>query len=385
MHIKNNKLHFGTSSAQYLAKRHGTPLYVYELGTLRRQYRLLTGSIPWKKLEIHYACKANSHIGILRALRRLGSHVEAVSRGEIEQAFRAGFKPSQIIYTSTSVTDDELLYVARKGVRINIDSLSQLKRYARFKPRGRIGIRINQGIGSGRHSHVITGGPESKFGIYHTQLPQAISLSKKLRLAIIGVHQHIGSNILDGRITLEAMRALLKTVRELKGLEYVDFGGGFGVPYRPGERPLDMKQLGAKMGILFERFCKEYGKELMMALEPGRYLVAEAGTLLAKVTEIKTTPFKTFVGVNSGFNHLLRPALYGSYHHIVNASRMAGPKQKASIAGNICESGDLFAKDRIMTRFRENDIVAILTTGAYGFSMSSTYNSRKQPKEIIIT
>jgi len=242
---------------------------------------------------------------------------------------------------------------------------------------------VNQGIGAGHHHHVITGGASSKFGIYHSQMDEAKRIAGKYNLTISGIHQHIGSNILDQSVFLRAMKAILDTAGKFGGLEYINFGGGLGVPYRPGERPLDMKKLGGRIVSVFEKFCKGYGSRPEMIFEPGRYLVCEAGTMLVKVTDIKQNPGKKFVGVDSGFNHLIRPTLYGSYHPILNAGNLRGKSEKVSIAGNICESGDVFASDRTMPKCREGDVLAILNAGAYGFAMSSNYNTRPRPAEVM--
>ncbi|MCD6097110.1 diaminopimelate decarboxylase [bacterium] len=384
MRVKNNKLYFSGIKAEELAKRYKTPLYVYEERVLEEKSKELLENIPYDKLKIFYACKANTNLEILKFFRRQGLGLETVSQGEVLAGFKAGFKAEDIIYTCDNILEDELKFLIRNKIRINIDSLSQLEEYGKINYGGEVGLRINQGIGAGHHSHCITGGPDSKFGIYFSQLKSAKRLAKKYNLKIVGVHQHIGSGILDESIFLKAMKALLKTAKEFKDLEYIDFGGGFGVPYSPKEKPLNLKTLGKKISSVFEDFCQDYGKRLWMCFEPGRFLVAQAGTLLVQVVEIKKTPFKTFVGVNSGFNHLVRPVMYGAYHCILNASCIKGPKQVVSVAGNICESGDLFAKDRKIVKAKKGDILAILDAGAYGFVQSSNFNSRPKPAEIMV-
>jgi len=384
MQVKYNKLWLGELEAEKLAQEYGTPLYVYEEDVIKRRYADLVESIPYEKLRIHYACKANSNVHILELLRREGANIEAVSRGEVLLAFQAGFEPHQIIYTCSNITTEELRFLIENKITVNVDSFTQLRKYGALSPDSSLSIRINQGIGSGPHRHVVTGGPESKFGIYFSELEQVKRTAKRYHLRIIGVHQHIGSDVLDEAILIEAVKALLRTASQLEDLEFVDFGGGFGVPYHADEKPLNMGKLGQELARLFSDFGQEYGKQLTMILEPGRYLVAEAGTLLATVTDIKKTPHKTFVGIDSGFNHLARPVMYGAYHPILNASRVRGKEQVVSIAGNLCESGDLFARDRAITQCKEGDILAILNAGAYGFSMSSNYNSRPRPAEVLV-
>ncbi len=383
MQVKSNSLYFGGVRAEELVGRHGSPLYVYEEEVIRRKYAELVNGIKSEKLKIYYACKANTNVHILRLLKDLGAGLEAVSEGEVLAALKAGFTADRIMFSCDNITEEELCFLVRKRIQVNIDSLSQLEKYGRLNSGGAVGIRVNQGIGAGHHHHVITGGVSSKFGIYHSQLNEAKRIADRRNLVISGIHQHIGSNILDQSIFLRAMKAILDTAGKFDGLKYINFGGGLGIPYRPGERPLDMKQLGSRIVAVFERFCKGYGSKPEMIFEPGRYLVCEAGALLVRVTDIKQNPGKKFVGVDSGFNHLIRPTLYGSYHPIINAGNLKGKIEKVSIAGNICESGDIFASDRPLPACREGDMLAILNAGAYGFSMSSNYNTRPRPVEVM--
>jgi diaminopimelate decarboxylase len=383
MHRKNNQLYLGKFSVKSLAKKFGTPLYVYEANTIRQKYFQLIKSITYHRLKIHYACKANSNPLVLKLLRRLGAGIETVSRGEIELSFQAGFKPEQILFSSTSVSVEELIFVANKGIMVNLDSLSQIELYGKIKPGSKVGLRLNQGIGAGHHSHVVTGGVKSKFGIPIEHLPHAKKLAAKYKLQVTNLHQHIGSNILDEKVLLEAFDKLLETAEDFPGLESLNFGGGFGVPYSPKEKALNLKYLGLEMTRKMDRFCQVYGKKLTIILEPGRFLVAESGVLLATIMEIKKNPNRTFVGLNTGFNHLIRPAMYGSYHEIINTSRTKEPIMQADIVGNICESGDVFAHARKISG-KIGDVLAILNAGAYGYVMASKYNSRPLPKEIMV-
>ncbi len=383
MYIKNNLLRVGKFSARALANKFSTPLYIYESGIIKQRYLELVKNIPYPNLCIHYACKANTNFAILKLLRKLGSRIETVSKGEIIVALKAGFEPEDIIYTSTSVSKEEMAFVIKNKIKVNLDSLFQIELYGKLNPNAKVGIRINQGIGAGHHDHVITGGAMSKFGIPLKHIPQAQKLAEKYNLRITSLHQHIGSNVLDEDILLKAFDKLLGTAKDFPHLESLDFGGGFGVPYSPNEKKLNLKILGREMAKRMNNFCKKYGRELSMIAEPGRFLVAESGILLATVTEIKNNPNRTFVGVDTGFNHLIRPTMYGSYHEIINASRVNGKKIKADIVGNICESGDVFGKDRKITQSKIGDIVAILNVGAYGYVMASEYNKRLLPKEIL--
>jgi len=385
MYVRDNALHIGDIKAERLAQRYGTPLYVYDEDVIRRRCTEFVRSIPYEKLKVYYAAKANTNLHILRIMRRLGAGLETVSPGEVLTGFRAGFKSDQILFTCSNIADEELRFLIQNRIMANLDSLNQLEKWGRLNPGSRMAVRINCGIGVGHHEHVVTGGHESKFGIYCAEVATAKRIAQAHRLKIVGVQQHIGSNILDHCALIEAAKALLEVARQFDGLDYVDFGGGFGVPYKPGEKRLRLRRFGREATALFNRFCEDYGKKLTMVFEPGRYLVAEAGVLLARITDIKTTPSKKFVGVDSGFHHLARPALYGSYHPIVNASRVRGKREVVSIAGNLCEAGDLFARDRAITRPTVGALIAILNAGAYGFSMSSTYNSRPRPAEVLVS
>ena len=332
--------------AEKLLEKHGSPLYIYRKGIVEKCYRSLVRSICYPCTKVYYACKANANTELLRLLKRLGASVECVSRSEVEKAFRAGFPPNRISYTCSNITREELLWVMRKGVSVHLDSLTQLEWWGASNPNSRVSLRVNRGYGAGTHSHVITGGPESKFGIYYTDLPKARAIAKRYGLFIIGLEQHIGSNIREPKTFIRAMRLILDSARSFPDLEFIDFGGGFGIPYRPEEGALDIQELGVQMTRVFSDFCRTYGRELELQLEPGRFIVAESGALLARVVDVKRTPGHVFVGIDSGMNHLIRPALHGSYHHIFNLTNPNGKKERVNVVGNICESGDAFAKGR---------------------------------------
>jgi diaminopimelate decarboxylase len=382
--IKNNKLFIGGISAEDLVAEYGSPLYVYDADIIRRQYRALVNYITYPKLKIHYACKANTNVALLKILREEGSNIECVSKGEILAALEAGFTSVEIIYTCSYITKEELQFVIDKNIMINLDSLTQVKRYGELNPGGKISLRLNQGIGAAHHEHNITGGPDSKFGIDISEIDEAKKIAQNYDLKIIGIHQHIGSGILENIMFMKAINKLLETAKQFKDLEFLDFGGGFGIPYNPGDVSLDMSTLGKLITETVEKFVKEYGREIEIKFEPGRFLVGEAGVLLGTVTEIKKSPSHTFVGIDAGFNQLIRPMMYGSYHEIVNASNVKGKEEAVWVVGNICESGDIFGRDRKLTQANEGDIFAILGAGAYGYAMSFPYNARPQPVEILV-
>jgi diaminopimelate decarboxylase (EC 4.1.1.20) len=383
--MRNNILYIGQAKASTIADKYGTPLYVYNEDTIRMKYDSLIENITYPKTEIYYACKANYNLTILRMLRDLGAGIDAVSPEEVYLALKAGFSHNKILFTGNNVTDEEMKFVKNHNVLINIDSLSQLKRYGGMYPDSEISIRINPNVGAGHHAHVITGGPESKFGIYYTRTDEIKRIASDYNLKIIGIHMHIGSGILDPEPFLLGIRSLLSTAKEFKGLEFIDIGGGLGIPYKPKERQLDLKKFGQKLGEIFDSWSENYGK-VALRLELGRYLVAESGVLLTRVNTVKKTPYRTFIGVDTGFNHLIRPILYGAYHKIIAVNKVSHEKtQKVDVCGNICESGDLFARDRIMPEIEEGDLLAITNVGAYGFSMSSNYNFRPRPSEVLVS
>lgn len=389
--ISNNKLEVGNFFVSDLVKKFGSPLYIYDEEVIRQRYRDLFKNITYKPLRIYYACKANSNIAIMKVLKEEGAFIDAVSPGEILLALKAGFKPEQILFTGNNLTDSEMEYALKENIMINIDSLSQLERYGKLNPNSKISVRINPDMGAGHHEHTITGGPNSKFGIYFDKVNEIKKIAQKYKLQIIGIHEHIGSGILDTSKFILAMKVLLKTAKEFKDLEFIDFGGGFGVPYKKEQKPLDMKIFGKEISALFEKFCKDYGKKLTLTIEPGRYLVCESGILACTVNTIKSTPKYKFVGVDSGFNHLIRAMAYGSYHEIIVADRAdSGNTENIVICGNLCESGDIFTRseqgieERNLPKINEGDVLAIMNAGAYGFSMSSNYNMRLKPMEILI-
>jgi len=365
-----------------IAKKFGTPVYVYEEEKIRNQLHFLDQSISYKPRMIFYAMKANSNPHILNIFKTENVGIDAVSPGEIALALKVGFSPSNILFTGNNVTEEEADFAVERGVLVNIDSLSRLKKFGKRYPGSDISVRINPNVGAGHHDHCITGGPKSKFGIWYSRIGEIKRVAKSYNLNIVGIHQHIGSQILEVDKFMIAMEVLLKVASKFPDLQFVDFGGGLGVPYRPEEKKLDIKELGQKMSDRFKAFC---GNALILAIEPGRYLVAESGFLLTKVNTIKRNPDgRTFVGVDSGFNHLIRPAMYGSFHPITNISNPNGLKDKVDVVGDLCESGDKFAEERDIERAREGDLLTIGVAGAYGYSMSSNYNLRPRPCEVLV-
>ena len=365
------------------AAQFGTPLYVYEQGVIEGQCQKLKRHFP--DVSFHYAMKANSNPTLLSIIRKQGIGAEAVSLGELALAAKAGFKPKNLSFTCASLAEEELVQAAVSGARVHLDSLVQLETWGRRALGRDVSLRLNQGIGAGHHAHVITGGPHSKFGITVKDIPEAKRIAERYDLRIRGIQQHIGSNVLDAAVFLKAVRALLTTAKAFSEITHIDFGGGLGIPYAPDERKLDLRKVGKEFRRLTATFQKSLGQDVSFAMEPGRFIVAESGSLLVSVVDLKETDAHFFAGVNSGFNHLIRHAMYGAYHPIENLSRTLARKQAVTIAGNVCESGDLFAVDRPMPRPEIGDVLAIRNAGAYGFSMASTFNMHALPREVLVT
>jgi diaminopimelate decarboxylase len=386
-------LYIDNVSTVKLAEEFDVPLYVLSENRIRENFRRLKEALLkyYSKTRIYYSAKANTNIAVLKILADEGAYLDAVSPGEVFLALKAGFPPEKILFTGTSVRDDELKFLTNLGVTINIDSLSQLKRLLNFYTPKIISVRVNPEIGAGHHEHVITAGRNSKFGIWETDVLKAYNMALEAGVERFGIHMHIGSGILEIEPFLLAAEKLLRiaqNVHEKLGLifEFIDFGGGLGVPYRPEDKPLDVNLFAEKMLTLFKCRIEEYHLgEPYFCLEPGRFIVCDAGILLTRVNTIKITPFKKFIGVDAGFNTLIRPAMYGSYHPIMVANRLYELEEEIyDIAGPLCESGDILARDRKLPKIFEGDLLAILNAGAYGFSMSSQYNSRPRCAEVLV-
>jgi diaminopimelate decarboxylase len=379
-------------SALDAARRFGTPLYLYSENKMRRQYKRLAEAFSrqYPKMRILYAAKANTNLSILRLLREEGAEVDAVSPGEVHAALQAGYKPDQILFTGTSVGLDELLYLLDTGVGMNVDSESQLDRLLEQEVPEMISVRINPELGAGHHEHVITAGPQAKFGVWDEDAVRVYAKAKQAGVKRFGVQMHIGSGIHDVEHYIRATRRLLDVaghIRRETGVtfDFVDLGGGIGVPYKPGEPQVDLDAFfGRLISFVKERLTEKGLGAPELWFEPGRFLVAESGVLLTRVTTLKHNPERKFVGVDAGFNTLVRPAMYGSYHHILAASAMNAPEEVVDIYGPLCESGDLFARDRGLPQVSEGALLAIMNAGAYGFSMASRYNSRPLPAEVMV-
>lgn len=384
MEVRDQQFQIQGISLTGLAKEYGTPLYVYDGQKILEKVNLIQKSFSGVNLKIKYATKALSNVNILKLLKKAGTGVDAVSIEEVKLCQYAGFEPHEIMYTPNSVSFNEIQEAVALGVMINIDNIPMLEHFGtHYGNKVPLCIRLNPHILAGGNAKISVGHIDSKFGISILQLKHVIKVVEAHDLNIIGLHIHTGSDILDAEVFLRGANIVFDAAREFKGLKFLDFGGGFKVAYKPEDISTDIEEVGAKVSAAFQAFCKEYGSELEIWFEPGKFLVSESGYLLAKVNVVKPTPASTFVGVDTGLNHLIRPMMYDAYHGVVNISKLDGIERIYTIVGYICET-DTIAADRKLKEVQEGDILAIKNAGAYGYSMSSNYNSRLRPAEVLI-
>ena len=367
-----------------IAKDFGSPVYVYDAEKISSQYNRLTSAFSKvKNLKINYAVKALSNISVLKLMHKLGSGIDTVSIQEVKLGLKAGFKPEQIIFTPNGVSLEEIETAAKLGVQINIDNLSILEQFGTKHPKTPVCIRINPHVMAGGNTNISVGHIDSKFGISIHQIPHILRIVENTKMNINGIHMHTGSDILDIDVFLYASEILFDTAKNFKNLEFIDFGSGFKVPYKDGDIETNIEELGEKLSKRFNEFCKNYGKQLTLAFEPGKFLVSQAGQFLVKVNAVKQTTSTVFAQVDSGFNHLIRPMLYGAQHEIRNISNPDGRERFYSVVGYICET-DTFANNRRISEINEGNILAFSNAGAYCYSMASNYNSRYRPAEVLL-
>ena len=366
-----------------IAEKFGTPIYVYDSEKIKSQFFKLKNAFnSIHNLRINYAVKASPNISILKFLNNLGAGLDTVSIQEVELGLKAGFNPKNIIFTPNGINIDELEAASKKNVQINIDNLSVLEQFGSKHPNCPVCIRINPHIMAGGNNNISVGHIDSKFGISIHQIPHLLRIVDNTKMKINGIHMHTGSDILDIDVFLNASEILFNAAKEFKNLEFIDFGSGFKVPYKKGDLETNIEELGEKLSSRFMDFCNDYGKKLHLYFEPGKFIISEAGFFLTRVNSIKQTTSTVFAQINSGFNHLLRPMFYGSYHEILNLSNPKGNERFYSVVGYICET-DTFASNRKIPEIKENDILAFKNAGAYCYSMSNNYNSRYRPAEIL--
>ena len=367
-----------------LTNKYGSPLYVYDTDTIESQYNRLTNAFSTvKNLKLNYAVKALSNINILKFLKNIGAGLDTVSIQEVQLGLTTGIDPKKIIFTPNGVSLKEIEEVAKLGVQINIDNLSILELFGQKHPEIPVCIRINPHIMAGGNSKISVGHIDSKFGISIHQVPHIKRVVENTGMNINGIHMHTGSDILDIDTFLRATEILFDVAKQFKNIDFIDFGSGFKVPYKKEDISTDIEQLGLQLSERFNEFCIEYGKEITLMFEPGKFLVSEAGVFLAKVNVVKQTTSTVFAHVDSGFNHLVRPMMYDSYHHITNISNPKGRDRYYSIVGYICET-DTFGSNRRIAEISEEDVLCFHNAGAYCFSMASNYNSRYLPAEVMV-
>jgi len=372
-----------------LLTAYGSPLYVYNENIFREKCRDMMQLSPYPGYVVNYAIKANTNISLLAIAREEGLRVDVCSPGEIIAAERAGYTSEEILFIANNVSAEELLFAVKRDITVSVDSLSLLDKFGRVNPGGRVAVRFNAGIGGGHHEKVITGGDHTKFGILPAHIPQIKALLHRYDLQLIGINHHIGSQNM-GDLYLAGVEGLLDIARQFEDLEFIDFGGGLGIPYRKkdGEKPPNLTALGEALTLRMTHFAAEYGKPLIFMNEPGRYICAESGVLLGTVQATKTNGTIKYVGTDLGFSVFARTTLYEGTHHDIEVFKqealVENMYESVHIVGNMCESGDYIAKDCMLPLLAEGDVLAVMDAGAYGYAMASTYNQRLRPAEILI-
>lgn len=384
MYLSDSQYQIGGVNALSIVEEFGAPTYVYDGNKIIENYHKIKDAFAACNVKIKYACKALTNINILRLLKNEGCGIDAVSIQEVQIALQAGVEAHEIIFTPNSISFSELIEAVELGVQINIDNISLLEQFgSKYGDTVPCCIRINPHIVAGGHSHIQTGHIDSKFGISFHQARHVKRIVDTYNIRVNGLHMHTGSDIINPEVFTRGMDILFDLAEDFNDLEFIDFGSGFKVAYKEGDIVTDMDELGKEVCSKFNQYCQKIGKELDLYFEPGKFLVSESGYFLVKVNSIKHTISSVFIGVDSGQNHLIRPMMYEAYHHITNVSNPEGTKRIYSVVGYICET-DTFAWDRQLNEVREGDILAIHNAGAYGFMMSSNYNSRLRPAEVLV-
>ncbi len=384
MQIVNGSYRFsGELDALEVVEQYGCPLYVYDYDIIERQYKRLVEAFSGVKLKINYACKSLTNINILRLIRQLGAGLDAVSIQEVKLGLHAGFTADEILYTPNCVSFEEIEEAVELGVKVNIDNISILEQFGQKYPEYPICVRINPHIMAGGNSKISTGHIDSKFGISMYQLPLVERIVKATGMNVEGLHMHTGSEILDSQVFLNGAEILFSAAKSFDELNYIDFGSGFKVSYKDDGIETDIEDLGEKITKRFKAFCNEYGKDLILKFEPGKYLVSEAGYFFVKTNVVKQTTSTVFAGVDSGLNHLIRPMFYDAYHKIINVSKPEAKSRIYTVVGYICET-DTFGINRKINEIQEGDVLCFKNAGAYCYQMSSNYNSRFRPAEVLV-
>ncbi len=381
--------YYKNTNPKELVEKYGSPLYVYNEDILRQRCREMKNLVEYKKFTPHYSIKANSNLHLLKIVHEEGLRADAMSPGEIFVLEKAGFKPNEIFYVCNNVSTEEMKYAVDRDITVSIDSLAQLEMFCEAFPGAKVAVRFNTGYGAGHHEKVVTAGKKTKFGINDDRADEVKEILKKYGMKLTGINQHIGSLFLEETAYIASAELMCKLAMQFEDLEFIDFGGGFGIPYmkQDGQHRLELEPLGKKLDEVINNFVTKYGKEITFSIEPGRYIVAECSVLLGTVYALKDHAGIDYVGTDLGFNVLQRPVMYDSHHDIEIYSD--GVLQKDSmetvtVVGNICESGDKLAIGRTMPQAKIGDIIGVMDAGAYGYSMASNYNNRLRPAEVLI-
>ncbi|MDU6854335.1 MAG: diaminopimelate decarboxylase [Zhenhengia sp.] len=372
-----------------LITEYGSPLYVYNEEILRTRCREIKNLVTYENFVPHYSIKSNTNIHLLKIVHEEGLHADVMSPGEIYLALESGFTPEELFYIPNNATPCDMRYAIERGILTSVDSLSQLEMYGTLNPSGKVAIRFNPGIGAGHHEKVVTAGKKTKFGVNPEDIDKVNLLLEKYNLTLIGINQHIGSLFMNADPYIQSTSFILEFAKQFDSLEFIDLGGGFGIPYhkQEGEARLDMQALGTKLDEVLHSFAADYGKKIQFQIEPGRYIPCESGIVLGTVTSLKSNGGIHYMGTDIGFNVLQRPIMYGSHHDIELYSQDSLPSHTLTpftVVGNICESGDILAKDRVLPTPHIGDLIGIMDAGAYGFCMSSSYNQRPRCTEVLI-
>lgn len=384
MKLVHNRYQIEGIDVVELAEKYGSPVYIYSTAKMKQQYDKMLHAFRDIKVRINFACKALNNINVLKFFKNQGSGLDAVSIQEVQLALKAGFNPRDIIFTPNCVSIEEIIEGVKLGVRINIDNISILEQFGNiYGSKVPVCIRINPHIFAGGNQKISTGHIDSKFGISTYQMPHVLRVIETNSMKVEGLHLHTGSDILDVEVFLRGAEIILDVARNFPDLEYIDFGSGFKVPYKPDDYFTDIDSLGRDLTKRFKKFCKDYGRELTLIFEPGKFLVSESGIFVARVNVIKQTLSTVFAGLDTGLNHLIRPMFYDAYHQIINISNPKGKLRIYTVVGYICET-DTFGWNRKISDIHEGDYLAFLNAGAYCFTMASNYNSRLRPPEVMI-
>lgn len=384
MELKRNQYVVDGLPVIPIVEKYGSPLYIYESAKMVSQFKRMENAFKGSKVKINYACKALTNLNVLKVFKELGSGLDAVSIQEVKLGLKAGFEPQDIMYTPNCVSIEEIDEVTKLGVKINIDNISILEQYGhKYGETVPVCIRINPHIMAGANHKISTGHIDSKFGISIYQIPHVKRVVETNNMKVEGLHMHTGSDILDIEVFLRGAEIIFQTAKEFPDLDYIDFGSGFKVAYKPDDIYTDIDELGQDLSKRFNQFTKEYGKELTLVFEPGKFLVSEAGFFVARTNVVKQTTSTVFAGLDTGMNHFIRPMFYDAYHEVVNISKTSGKTRIYTVVGYICET-DTFGWNRKITEITEGDYLMFKNAGAYCFAMSSNYNSRYRPAEVLV-